>query len=56
MGVDILAGALTGQLLVLAQDRRQFQPLEMMLEEQLGRFGGRGHDEGPAIKAPWSVG
>lgn len=49
--VDVLAGALSRQLLMLAQNGGQLQSLEMMLEEQLGRLGRSGHCDAPAIKA-----
>ena len=49
--VDILTGALACQLVMLAQNGGQLQPLEMMLEEQLGRFDGRAHGDGREISA-----
>ncbi len=49
--VDVIAGALSRQLLMLARNGGQLQPLEMMLEQQLGRFGGGDHDDGQMISA-----
>ena len=42
--VDTLGGALPGELVVLAQEGRQLERLEVMGEEKLGRVG---HDATP---------
>jgi hypothetical protein len=44
--IDAFGGALPGQLLVLAQEGRQLQRLEMMGEQDLGCFGA--HAASPA--------
>jgi hypothetical protein len=48
--VDVLGGALPGELFVLAQHGRQLQLLEMMAQKDLGRLGDgcAGHAGAPA--------
>ena len=46
--VDALGGALPGELVVLAQEGRQLQRLEVMGEQKLGRVG---HDATPVSKS-----
>ena len=45
--VDALGGALPGELVVLAQEGRQLQRLEVMGEQELGRVG---HDAAPVSR------
>ena len=45
--VGALGGALAGQLVVFAQERRQFQGLEVMGQQHLRRIG---HDAPPPNK------
>src|SRR6516164_3864772 len=46
--VDTLGGALLGELVVFAQERRQLERLKMMGEHKLGRVA---HDEAPARRS-----
>ena len=45
--VETLGGALPSKLLILAQERRQLERLQVMSEQKLGRIG---HDDAPASK------
>jgi hypothetical protein len=49
---DALGGALLGELVVFAQERRQLDRLEVMGEQQLRRVA---HDEAPASRVPRSI-
>ena len=46
--VDTLGGALPGELVVLAQERRQLECLEVVGEQKLGRVG---HDVTPVSRS-----
>ena len=45
--VETLGGALPSKLLILAQERRQLERLQVMSEQKLGRID---HDDAPASK------
>jgi hypothetical protein len=46
--LDALGGALPGELVVLAQERRQLEDLQVMSEQKLGRVG---HDVTPVSRS-----
>jgi hypothetical protein len=49
--IDTFLGALAGQLLMLAQHRRQLQPLEMMAQQQVRRLDRLAHGACSGIRA-----
>ena len=50
--VDALGGALPGELVVLAQEGRQLERLEVMGEQKLGRVA---HDAAPASRSMYAL-
>ena len=44
---ETLGGALPSELVVLAQERRQFERLQVMSKQKLGRIG---HDAAPVSR------
>ena len=46
--IDALGGALPGELVVLAQEGRQLERLQVMSEQKLGRIG---HDAAPVSRS-----
>ena len=46
--VDALGGALPGELVILAQERRQLEHFQVMAEQKLGRVG---HDATPVSRS-----
>ena len=49
--IDVLGGAVAGELLVLAQHRRQLEPLEVVAQQDLRRLGRRRHRAPPPSSA-----
>ena len=50
--LNALAGALPGELVILAQEGRQLEHLQVMAEQKLGRVG---HDVTPVSRSMYVV-